>query len=86
MGVGWGPERLASIRSEAKPKPPVPSRLLSRAKSYTTAGESSYRVFRGGCWGYSPYYCRSAYRDSFAPSYRNNDVLGFRVARSQSVQ
>jgi formylglycine-generating enzyme required for sulfatase activity len=42
-------------------------------------------VFRGGCWGYSPYYCRSAYRDSFAPSYRNNDVLGFRVARSQSV-
>jgi len=40
VGVGWGPERLASIRSEAKPKPPVPILLLSRAKSHTTAARA----------------------------------------------
>ena len=48
--------------------------------------EGSNRVNRGGCWWYSPDYCRSAFRYGYAPSYRNNDVLGFRVARSQSVQ
>jgi formylglycine-generating enzyme required for sulfatase activity len=47
--------------------------------------EGSNRVNRGGCWWYSPDYCRSAFRYGYAPSYRNNDVLGFRVARSQSV-
>ena len=46
----------------------------------------SNRVNRGGCWGYSPDYCRSAFRYGYAPSYRNNDVLGFRVARSQLAQ
>ena len=43
------------------------------------------RVIRGGSGGYSPGYCRSAYRPYSAPSYRSS-ILGFRVARSQSVQ
>jgi len=45
----------------------------------------SYRVFRGGCWGGDPGGCLSAHRYDVDPS--NRDVsLGFRVARSQSVQ
>ena len=44
----------------------------------------STRVFRGGCWGFTPGRCRSANRGD-APSNRVNR-LGFRVARSQSVQ
>ena len=44
---------------------------------------ASFRVFRGGCWWYDPGRCRSAYRDYLVPSCRD---LGFRVARSQSVQ
>lgn len=43
--------------------------------------EGSIRVFRGGCWGFSPQFCRSAYRSGFTPSDRVSD-LGFRVARS----
>jgi len=45
----------------------------------------SYRVFRGGCWWIYPGRCRSAGRYSIDPSSRFNG-LGFRVARSQSVQ
>ena len=45
----------------------------------------SSRVNRGGCWGYVPGLCRSAYRSDYVPSYRIHN-LGFRVARSQSVQ
>ena len=48
-------------------------------------GGGSIRVIRGGSWGYSPVFCRSAYRGYFVPSLRF-DFLGFRVARSQSVQ
>jgi uncharacterized protein (TIGR02996 family) len=39
----------------------------------------SYRMFRGGAWNGSGYYCRSAFRGRNAPGYRNLDV-GFRVA------
>ena len=46
----------------------------------------SDRVFRGGGWWCAPGICRSADRYDYDPSDRNNDVLGFRVARSQSVQ
>ena len=42
---------------------------------------SSYRVLRGGGWGYYPYRCRSAYRRSRYPFYRSYDV-GFRLLRS----
>jgi formylglycine-generating enzyme required for sulfatase activity len=39
----------------------------------------SYRVNRGGSWGYSREYCRSAYRGAYTPSERRLKV-GFRVA------
>ena len=41
------------------------------------------RVFRGGCWGSIPQFCRSAFRFRFTPGYRSID-LGFRLARVQS--
>ena len=44
---------------------------------------ASVRVYRGGSWGSLPRYARSAYRDWYAPGYRN-DFLGFRVARVRS--
>ena len=44
----------------------------------------SDRVFRGGGWWHDPGHCRSTYRYSYYPSIRYS--LGFRVARSQSVQ
>ena len=45
----------------------------------------SFRVSRGGGWWSNPGLCRSAFRGYLVPSIRNHD-LGFRVARSQSVQ
>jgi formylglycine-generating enzyme required for sulfatase activity len=47
--------------------------------------EGSSRVLRGGGWWFYPGGCRSAFRFNFAPPSRLNG-LGFRVARSQSVQ
>ena len=47
--------------------------------------EGSLRVFRGGSWAFIPGGCRSAFRDAGSPSFRIS-CLGFRVARSQSVQ
>jgi len=44
----------------------------------------SYRVSRGGCWGDSAGYCRSAYRHWSDPSYRNGRYGGFRVSLSPS--
>jgi formylglycine-generating enzyme required for sulfatase activity len=40
----------------------------------------AYRVIRGGSWGYSAGYVRSAYRFHICPSYWFIDV-GFRVVR-----
>ena len=48
-------------------------------------GGGSNRVDRGGSWGNSPDYCRSAYRSIHDPSSRSS-YLGFRLARSQSAQ
>jgi formylglycine-generating enzyme len=45
----------------------------------------SLRVLRGGGWWCNPSFCRSANRNYFVPSSRNDGGLGFRVARSQSV-
>jgi formylglycine-generating enzyme required for sulfatase activity len=42
--------------------------------------QAASRVIRGGCWGNDPRYCRSAFRDGYAPDNRGGDV-GFRVAR-----
>ena len=52
-----------------------------------TAGPKggSNRVFRGGGWGRRAGRCRSAYRGNDSPSFRSRN-MGFRVARSQSVQ
>jgi formylglycine-generating enzyme required for sulfatase activity len=44
------------------------------------ASSGSGRVGRGGGWHYDTSYCRVAYRGSFSPAYRIND-LGFRVVR-----
>jgi len=41
----------------------------------------SFRVRRGGSWGYDAAYCRSAFRDGVSPGYRNG-ILGFRLALS----
>ncbi|MDA1142653.1 MAG: formylglycine-generating enzyme family protein [Planctomycetota bacterium] len=38
------------------------------------------RVFRGGSWYYSAWYCRSAFRYRLRPGFRS-DYLGFRLAR-----
>ena len=38
-------------------------------------------VLRGGGWGSSSLFCRLAFRNSYQPSYRANN-LGFRVART----
>lgn len=38
----------------------------------------NYRVLRGGSWDPYPVYCRSAYRDTYIMSSRDNDI-GFRV-------
>jgi len=40
--------------------------------------QGQYRVLRGGSWGFSPRYCRSAYRRRSNPGYRS-DYIGFRV-------
>jgi sulfatase modifying factor 1 len=45
----------------------------------------TYRVLRGGSWFDFAGYCRSAYRDFYAPGYRNVD-FGFRFVRGQQKQ
>jgi len=40
--------------------------------------EGERRVLRGGCWGYFPEFCRSAYRSKSLPEARNFDI-GFRL-------
>ncbi len=47
-------------------------------------GTGSYRVLRGGSWNLNAGYCRSAYRFSYAPSYRPGN-LGFRLVLSPQV-
>ena len=42
----------------------------------------SYRVFRGGGWGYHARNVRSAYRSVISPGYRDRDV-GFRLVRTK---
>jgi formylglycine-generating enzyme required for sulfatase activity len=49
--------------------------------AWLSGDESANRVRRGGSWGYFPWYCRSAYRNSFVPDYRNY-LIGFRVCCS----
>ncbi|MHC6203139.1 formylglycine-generating enzyme family protein [Breznakiellaceae bacterium SP9] len=44
------------------------------------AASGSYRMWRGGCWGYSAAYLRSALRGRYTPTGRSYH-LGFRVVR-----
>ena len=46
------------------------------------SGDCSKRVFRGGAWGLNAGYCRSAFRYSFSPGFRNSG-LGFRLLRTE---
>ena len=43
--------------------------------------EGSLRVFRGGSWYYDATLCRSAYRYTYDPTFRNGN-FGFRLALS----
>ena len=45
------------------------------------ASSGSFRVLRGGGWSYYAGYCSVAYRLSYYPDYRLNN-LGFRLVRS----
>jgi formylglycine-generating enzyme required for sulfatase activity len=47
----------------------------------STSGDCSFRVIRGGTWGYDPGVVRSASRSS-SPSGNRLSLLGFRVART----
>lgn len=46
--------------------------------AWTTGGNDSKRVRRGGCWDYDAGYCRSAFRNRLSSSYRYRN-LGFRL-------
>ena len=39
----------------------------------------SIRVFRGGCWGFGVWRCRSSFRYGYSPAY-SYDILGLRLA------
>ena len=53
-------------------------KLIGGVNPVVENGGSS-RVFRGGCWLYSAWFCRSAYRDRGSPGNRDY-FLGFRVS------
>lgn len=60
-----------------------PFRLPGGKDPEVTKPKGSARVFRGGSWGDSARFSRSAYRLRYPPSYRYS-YLGFRVALVQS--
>ena len=45
--------------------------------------KATFRVYRGGCWFYAVWYCKSSYRSRFVPTDRIN-FLVFRVAADPS--
>lgn len=46
--------------------------------AWITGGDDSYRLLRGGSWGNSPWYCRSANRGRAKPD-NNSNYFGFRI-------
>lgn len=50
--------------------------------AWTTGGDDSYRVLRGGSWTYGPRNCRSASRRSYRPDDLIDFKIGFRVVCS----
>jgi hypothetical protein len=62
--------------------------MHGNVSEWCSDGEGSYRVYRvyrGGSWYFSAGCCRSAFRSSHVPSFRDSD-LGFRLALSSSGQ
>ena len=55
---------------------------LPEATDPVGASSGSSRVYRGGCWSYNAYYCRSAYRGSYCYPSDYYDYLGFRLSRT----
>ena len=53
------------------------------SSAWTTGGDDSYRMLRGGSWIDFPWYCRSAYRYWLRPDGRLN-LDGFRVVCSSA--
>lgn len=51
---------------------------------YDGALAGIHRVFRGGSWFVTAFYCAIAFRDSYMPSYRNLN-LGFRFVRTAEI-
>ena len=51
--------------------------------AWTTGGDDTRRLLRGGSWYYYPRYCRSAYRRRNARDYQHNN-LGFRLVCASS--
>jgi formylglycine-generating enzyme required for sulfatase activity len=49
--------------------------------AWIEGGNPERRILRGGSWGLYPKICRSAYRNTFEPGNRNDDI-GFRVVCS----
>jgi formylglycine-generating enzyme required for sulfatase activity len=52
-----------------------------KGSAWLTEAETASRVLRGGSWDSDPRDCRSAFRPTCNPDYRNNDI-GFRVVCS----
>ena len=59
--------------------------MHGNVSEWCSDADGSSRVYRGGSWGYSARYCRSAYRFRDDPSFGLDD-LGFRLALSSSGQ
>ena len=53
--------------------------LSSPGSNPTGPVSGNFRVVRGHCWLYEPWFCRSAHRDATLPGYRSSE-LGFRCA------
>ena len=53
----------------------------SDGRAWTTGGDCTRRVLRGGSWYNPPKLLRSAFRDRFEAGFRS-DYIGFRVART----
>ena len=64
----WVADRYGSYSDGAQTDPLGPS-------------SGATRVFRGGGWNDGAHYCRSAPRESFAPTFRFY-IIGFRLAQA----
>jgi formylglycine-generating enzyme required for sulfatase activity/uncharacterized caspase-like protein len=55
----------------------------SDGSAWTTGGDDSRRVLRGGSWHAYPGYCRSAFRNGDARDFQS-DIIGFRIVCASS--